>query len=167
MLKALNFIHSKNFIHKDIHIGNVFCGTTICELNPNNFAIQYKIGDLGISKIFSQIDWYGAGTIMNGTIAPPEYLDPSFGLMTTKIDVYHVGLVLLDVITNRKNVYTITDVLSGKPQTDALAMNKLVGNVVAQALERNVNSRIANAYEFWKKLVAIGVDPTTPQAFKI
>uniref|UniRef100_A0A0E0AUA9 Protein kinase domain-containing protein n=1 Tax=Oryza glumipatula TaxID=40148 RepID=A0A0E0AUA9_9ORYZ len=75
------------------------------DLKPSNILLDSdmnaKIGDFGIAKTISparQQDTYVSGTF--GYIAP-EYLRG--GILSTKVDVYAYGVILLEIITGRRS----------------------------------------------------------------
>ncbi|XP_052164039.1 LRR receptor-like serine/threonine-protein kinase RGI1 isoform X2 [Oryza glaberrima] len=75
------------------------------DLKPSNILLDSdmnaKIGDFGIAKTISPArlqDTYVSGTF--GYIAP-EYLRG--GILSTKVDVYAYGVILLEIITGRRS----------------------------------------------------------------
>lgn len=54
LLQAVHYLHLNQYAHQDIHGGNVFTTFARDELDAKNpGAIQFKLGDLGVSKLFS------------------------------------------------------------------------------------------------------------------
>jgi serine/threonine protein kinase len=57
LLQAVHYIHLNQYAHQDIHLGNVFAAFAKNEMNSEDpGAIQFKLGDLGVAKLFSEID---------------------------------------------------------------------------------------------------------------
>ncbi|HHT9146978.1 MAG TPA: protein kinase domain-containing protein [Candidatus Wunengus sp. YC61] len=75
LLQAVHYLHVNNYVHQDIHPGNVFASFVKDEMMPNkNKAIQFKLGDLGVAKLFTHID---AKNTRAQWMLPPEVLSPS------------------------------------------------------------------------------------------
>lgn len=75
LLQAVHYLHVNNYAHQDIHPGNVFASFVKDEMMPNkNKAIQFKLGDLGVAKLFTHID---AQNTRAQWMLPPEVLSPS------------------------------------------------------------------------------------------
>lgn len=93
--RGLAYLHS-GCEHKIIH----------CDVKPENILLddhfQAKISDFGLSKLLSP-DQSGLFTTMRGTrgYIAPEWLTNS--AITEKTDVYSFGMVLLELVSGRKN----------------------------------------------------------------
>jgi serine/threonine protein kinase len=94
LLQAVHFLHTNGYAHQDIHAGNVLTSFAKDEMDPDNpGAIQFKLGDLGVARLFNEIDETNTRAEW---MLPPEVLDPSdFGPMDHRIDIYHCGLLFL------------------------------------------------------------------------
>ncbi|HVC00296.1 MAG TPA: protein kinase [Candidatus Dormibacteraeota bacterium] len=54
LLQAVHYIHINQYAHQDIHVGNVFAAFARNEMNSEDpGAIQFKLGDLGVARLFS------------------------------------------------------------------------------------------------------------------
>ncbi|KAK7410582.1 hypothetical protein VNO78_01476 [Psophocarpus tetragonolobus] len=79
-----------------------------CDIKPENILLQdqfqAKISDFGLSKLLSP-EQSGLFTTMRGTrgYLAPEWLTNSS--ITEKTDVYSFGMVLLELVSGRKNCY--------------------------------------------------------------
>jgi len=101
VLQALHFLHGAGVVHKDLHPENVFTSIIKDELIPEKYnAMRFKIGDLGISKVVQNIDVMN--TLFVEWMIPPEALDPAeYGTLDHRVDIYHCGLLFLQVLHGR------------------------------------------------------------------
>ena len=71
VLQGLSFIHRNEYVHKDMHAGNVLLHRKKCPLTGQE-AVSFRISDLGISNLEGRI---GQGTtVMAQWMMPPERL---------------------------------------------------------------------------------------------
>jgi serine/threonine protein kinase len=98
------------------------CNTWIAhfDIKPQNILLDHsfcpKIADFGLAKLChtkeSKLSMIGArGTI--GFIAP-EVHSRTFGVVSTKSDVYSYGMMLLEMVGGRKNVKSLVQKSSQK-----------------------------------------------------
>ncbi|CAK9325452.1 unnamed protein product [Citrullus colocynthis] len=96
--RGLSYLH-RDCEHKIIH----------CDVKPENILLhdsfQAKISDFGLSKLLAP-EQSGLFTTMRGTrgYLAPEWLTNS--AISEKTDVYSYGMVLLEVVSGRKNCTT-------------------------------------------------------------
>lgn len=96
--RGLSYLH-RGCDHKIIH----------CDVKPENILLhdsfQAKISDFGLSKLLAP-EQSGLFTTMRGTrgYLAPEWLTNS--AISEKTDVYSYGMVLLEVVSGRKNCTT-------------------------------------------------------------
>jgi eukaryotic-like serine/threonine-protein kinase len=150
LLQAVHFIHLNGFVHQDIHLGNVFIAFARDESDSAEAgAIQFKLGDLGVAKLFSEID--AAHT--RGWMLPPEVIDQSeFGKPDQRIDVYHCGLLFLQLAYGQELRFTVDEIRAGKPREMALQLPAPLNFALEKALRRHVAHRTGNAMELWHDL---------------
>ncbi|MFZ2171724.1 MAG: protein kinase family protein [Methylococcaceae bacterium] len=151
LLQAVHYLHINNFAHQDIHPGNVFATFVKDELNPDNpKVLQFKLGDLGIAKLLDEMD---AKNTMAQWMLPPEILNRSeFGPIDHRLDIYHIGLLFLQLAYSQEMKFTAQEILDGKPREMALALPTPYSFALEKALRRHVVCRTASAMEFWRDL---------------
>lgn len=151
LLQAVHYLHVNNYAHQDIHPGNVFASFVKDEMMPNkNKAIQFKLGDLGVAKLFTQIDVQNTRAQW---MLPPEVLSPSdYGPIDKRIDIYHAGLLLLQLVYSKELKFTQDEILNGHPRKMALALPVPYRIALEKALRRRVAYRTATAMELWRDL---------------
>ncbi|MCO5558757.1 hypothetical protein L7F22_012343 [Adiantum nelumboides] len=95
--KGLGYLHEE-CRHRIVH----------CDIKPQNILLDEnfcpKIADFGLAKLMAR-DESAVATIARGT---PGYIAPEFwmggeGQISTKFDVYSFGMVLLELISGRRN----------------------------------------------------------------
>jgi serine/threonine protein kinase len=161
LLQAVHYLHLNQYAHQDIHSGNVLTAFARNEVNPNGpGAIQFKLGDLGVSKVFSEIDVLNT---LNDSIRPPEAIDPTeFGPIDHRIDIYQTALLLLQFAASRQIQFSRQQVLDGLPRQLALDLPAPLNFALEKALRRHAKFRTETAMELWRDLNS-GVSEPTPQ----
>lgn len=153
LLQAVEFTHLNGLVHQDIHCGNVFATFVKDEMLPEDGdrqAIQFKLGDLGVAKLFSEID---ATNTRAQWMLPPEAMDSSeFGPMDRRIDIYHSGLLLLQLALSREMQFSAEEVRAGRPRELALQLPAPLNFALEKALRRHAPHRTATAMELWRDL---------------
>lgn len=152
LLKAVAYLHLNEYVHQDIHEGNVFLAYVRDEMNPQDEGIQLKLGDLGVAKLLYDVD---ATNTRAEWLLPPEVLHPKeFGPINTGIgiDIYHLGLLFLQLACSCRLQFTPEQILSGEPREMALRLSSPYNSALEKALRRRVNYRTSSAMELWHNL---------------
>jgi serine/threonine-protein kinase len=154
LLQAVQFLHDAGVIHKDIHPGNIFSSIIKDEVVPDKYnAMRFKLGDFGISRVVKDVDMFN--TILAEWMLPPEFLKPNeFGIIDKRLDIYHTGLLLLEVIQGRPLKFTREQILDGVPRQMAETLPSPFNFALPKALRRHVASRTSSAMELWRDLSA-------------
>lgn len=154
VLQAVHFLHTHGYVHQDIHFGNIFAQFHRNEMGvAQDTSITFKLADFGITKLFEQVD--SANTMLNPGMLPPEYLDNDFGPMDHRIDIYHCGLLFLQLLLGRQLQFTNAEIQSGVPRQLAEKLAEPYRTALSSALRRTVGSRTSNAINFWNDLNAV------------
>lgn len=150
LLQAVHSLHVMQVAHQDIHLGNVMSAIVKDEMLDAKEAWNFKLCDLGIARMLGELestDWRKV------SITPPEILDPKqFGVLDHRIDIYHTGLVLLQLAKSQRLEFTKEEILAGKPREIALTLPGPHNVAIEKALRRRVQFRTASALELWRDL---------------
>lgn len=151
LLQAVHYVHVNGFAHQDIHAANVFAAFAKDEMRPTEpGAIQFKLGDLGVAKVFQELD---AMNTRADWILPPEAIDNAeFGPIDHRIDLYHIGLLLLQLARSAEIRFTREEITAGRPRELALQLQPPYNFALEKALRRHVQFRTATAMELWRDL---------------
>lgn len=153
LCQAVHYLHVNNYAHQDIHLGNAFVASSRDEMNADNpGAMTFKLGDLGVSRLISELD---AANTLNDAIKPPEARDrQEFGPLDSRMDIYQLGLLLLQLAMSRRIEFTAEEIVSGRPRELALELPPPVSTALEKTLRRHVMHRTADAIELWRDLNA-------------
>jgi serine/threonine protein kinase len=151
LLQAVHYIHLNQFAHQDIHPANVFASFAKDEMRPKEpGAIQFKLGDLGVAKVFGELNPTNTRAVW---MLPPEVFEPTeFGPLDHRIDIYHIGLLLLQVAHSRELQFSREEILAGRPREMATSLTPPFSFALEKALRRHVAYRTATAMELWRDL---------------
>ena len=153
ILQAVHFAHVQGLVHCDIHPGNIFSRFIRDEIVPaEHAAFTFKLGDFGLAKQRVSVD--AQSTFLN-SIRPPEAIAPDeFGPVDHRVDIYHVGLVLLQAFSGQILSFDRDEILAGRPRELALALPPSVAFAIEKTLRRHVVHRTSSALEVWRDLSA-------------
>ncbi len=156
ILQGLEYIHTKGYVHKDMHPGNVFVSQSFDRMVPSRVPVwSFKIGDLGISRLEGEIEVFN--TLLAQWMLPPEAIDPNeYGPVGRTLDIYHTGLLLLAILLGRAPLFSRDEILAGVPRQTAEGLPSKYGSVIAKALRRHARARIPTAMQFWREITSVG-----------
>lgn len=159
VLQAVQRMHDFQLVHQDIHLGNVFVAMARDELVGGPGGTSFKLGDVGLAKYVHQLDPFN--TNVNPDTIAPEFLDPAaFGTPDHRVDIYHCGLLLLQVLVGRQLNFTQAQIRAGEPGRAAQSLGTPLGEVLSQAMRRHVAARPATARELWTAVAQAAVTST-------
>lgn len=152
VLQAVHFLHHEGFAHKDLHPGNIFAFKHK-DLVGAGSAWTFKVGDLGITRLASDID--PLNTVLAQWMLPPEAIDPqAFGRVGPQTDIYHLGLLFLRLLRGKDRQFSRKEILSAAPRLEAESINSRFSPAIAKALRRTVEHRTQTALELWNDIRA-------------
>jgi serine/threonine-protein kinase len=162
LLQAVHYLHVNQYAHQDIHLNNVFAAFARNEMNDHDpGAIHFKLGDLGVSRVLGELD---AANTLAEWIRPPEALDPAeYGPLDRRIDVYHVGLVFLQLACSKELRFSREEILAGRPREVALELPPPLNFALEKALRRHAAFRTDSAAELWRDLHSPPGLPEAPE----
>ena len=162
LLQALHFLHTNGIVHQDIHPGNAFASVVKDELRRPSDTLHFKLGDLGIAKLLSEVGVHNTRALW---MQPPEFHNlADFGPMDHRIDIYHVGLLFLQLALSKPLVFSETEILAGKPRDLALTLPAPLNFALEKTLRRHVAARTSSAMELWRDLNSPVSGVTLPTA---
>jgi serine/threonine protein kinase len=143
LLQALVRLHADQHFHGDINPQNVL-------LRSDNQQKLQAVNLVDFAMCRSQQKLNRGLEQMAHWAPPPEYFKKA-PLLGSALDIWHVGVLLLQTLKGETLDYTQADVLAQKPRADALAMQHPMGLVLATALESDPNKR-PDALSLWRAL---------------
>lgn len=135
IVEALQYIHSKNIIHRDIKLDNIL-------IDLNN---TIKLCDFGVSKQIKQ------GEVIYDQCGTPAYIAPEIlrneGFQGFSADIWSAGIVLYAMVQGRvpfftKEVQDLYLLITKNPYTPLQDVSKELEDLVAKLLEKDPSKRI-------------------------
>lgn len=145
VLPALALLHVVGRCHGDINPQNV-----LLKLDGQNRLPGASLVDFGLCRSQAYLD-AGSAAMARWT-PPPEYC-LNQALNGSALDIWHLGLLLLQVIKGETLDYSEVDILSEKPLQDAQALGLPIGRALSAALDCNPAQR-PNALDLWRYIRA-------------
>ncbi|OIV94999.1 hypothetical protein TanjilG_22196 [Lupinus angustifolius] len=149
--RGLLYLHEEcenQIIHCDIKPQNVL-------LDANHIA---KIADFGLSKLLNK-DETKTSTNFRGTIGyiAPEWLRSA--PITSKVDIFSFGVMLLEITCCRRHIETSHDDEKGSEDEDLVLSNWVLRCMVARKLELVVehDSEALNDFKRFEEMVLVGL----------
>jgi serine/threonine protein kinase len=164
ILQAVYYLHGNNYVHQDIHLGNIFAQFHRDEFRKQpTQGLQFKLADLGIARLAGEVH---ANNTRAQWMLPPEVLSTEeFGPVDHRVDIYHLGLLLLQLGISREITFSKEEVLAGRPREIALQLPAPLSLATEKALRRHVQYRSSSAMEIWRDLQSpVGLPAPDPGA---
>ena len=140
ILTALQKIHDKGIIHKDVSPDNIF-------LLPSD---QIKIFDFGAAKLQEDDGEKNLSVVVKAGYAPPEQYR-SKGKQDHRVDIYAAGAVFYQLLTGERPMESLDrsmkDLLQ-LPSKKGIPVSPHVEAAVMKALSLNPKDRFGSAREF-------------------
>lgn len=155
VLQAVGYMHDFGMVHKDLHAGNMFIKWQQDEMTSDpHAAIDFKVGDLGIANLAALIDQQHSA-FAQWMLAPECCDTASFGPIDRRVDIYHLGLLLLSLWHRRELRFTPQQMIDGIPRQMAERLPSPYNRALPKALRRHVGCRTQTTAELWGDLVAV------------
>lgn len=147
ILRAVDYIHSQNYVHKDIHAGNIYLKRLVRGVQSDNV----KLGDFGISS--SIVNFKREKTILLKHIKPPEFIAPEyFGELDERSDIYQLGLLFLSILKAEEKKYSSQEIVDGVPTRDLLQIETVYREIIVRMLERNSKNRVSKIVQIYREM---------------
>jgi serine/threonine-protein kinase len=152
VLQGVHFMHDNGYVHADLHPGNIFCSILRDQMSFNNLNSiwKFKIGDLGITK--PEINFEYLNPTFADWMLAPECINRAFGSVTRRVDIYHIGLLLLSLILGYIPRFTYQEIVDAAPRRMAEQLSSPYRDVIAHALRRHVDARTPTAFDVWSEI---------------
>lgn len=143
LLQALARIHAAGHYHGDVNPQNVL-------LRSDNQQKLQAVSLIDFALCKSQQILASRSVQMAHWTPPPEYY-LNKAIIGSALDIWHTGVLLLEVIKGQTLDYSEDDVLSNRPREDALQMKQPMAQALAVSLMREPEMR-PDALTLWRSL---------------
>ena len=150
LAEGLEYIHSKNLIHRDIKPGNV-----LIHVDSTDGKITMKLADFDLSR---PVNERGTFTMSSGFIGTRNWYAPELLKLlitqlqqstqrrgTVKSDVFALGLVFVYLLLDGQHLYGSNEI-------------EITANIVANK-KVNIKSKFRIGYKKWQMITSILVTP--------
>ena len=158
-LDALGCAHREGIVHKDLKPSNIFVR------NPGDRTESFCLVDFGVAHM--QAEFARRLTQTGNLFATPSYIAPEYAqhqLVTPALDVYQMGLILVEGITGQIVVDSpdfmvcMFQHIQGKLQVPGELLQSPLGPVLRKALALDHRARYQSGFEFADALRALDPD---------
>jgi len=157
---AMSAAHATGIVHRDLKPENLFLS------GPEQSFV--KILDFGISKFDAAATKLGGLTLQGLPLGTPSYMSPEQvqgdGLVDLRTDVYALGVVLYECLTNSKPFVgntlpeLVTRIVQGKfamPSEKRSGLPKQFDEIVKKAMAKNRGDRYPNTEQLAVAIAAL------------
>lgn len=127
-LYAINYLHSKNILHRDISYGNIL-------IKKFDWAIMVKLSDFWLLKNSEESNFTKTETEIKGTILDPSL--SSFKDYTIINEIFSVGFIIYFIFTWKKN-YSST--------------SKPICKIINKCINSDLSKRYTSIWEIIKEI---------------
>lgn len=167
--KALDFIHEKNYIHRDVKPANILFDEV-----GNAF-----LGDFGIAKVAAESEEKKRQKSLTGTgiaMGTPEYMAPELcdgRSIDKRVDQYALGVTVYEFLAGRCPLIGATPLatifMHKTHQPDALCelnpdITRDVSDLVQKAMSKERDDRFESCLEFADALLGLGISGRRPKS---
>ncbi|KAJ3704361.1 hypothetical protein LUZ61_008066 [Rhynchospora tenuis] len=129
------------------------------DIKPHNILLDHsftpKISDFGVSKLCPRDQSYVTISAARGTMGylAPEMYSRNFGMVSYKSDVYSFGMLILEMISGRKNI----DPLQGGGQNEVFFPEWIYDQLAPDGKKLCLSSGMENDEEIMQKLAIVAL----------
>ena len=167
VLESLREAHEKGIVHRDIKPSNIQLEPDP-EGRPNEYDV--RVLDFGIAKSIDShnFDDNEKLTQTGAWVGSPSYMSPELlrdGYVTPAVDVYAVGLIMLEMISGHTAVYgnSVMDIavqqMSPEPhEIDDWILASSMAPIIKKCIDKDYTRRYQNAGELYDVIAALPDD---------
>lgn len=145
LIRALEAIHSKGMIHRDISLDNIFvCKDSII-----------KLIDFGAAKSMAFASGKSISVVVKPNYAPPEQFN-SRGSLGPWSDIYALGATMYRLVTGTMPVEAISRLMGDTlvpPVRIKNGVNPVLSDVIMKCMELNTENRYATVMDMKRELI--------------